>query len=227
MFKKSVACLFSFVVMAGSAFASDSADLKISALFEAGACTPSLSNGGEVNFGHIPLGNLNKTSTNQLGSRFLTLTIACIEVTPVGWAVTDNKKESTQTLKIKTPKYNNEDLSDVNYEFGLGKTAAGVKLGAYAIYTDINNVMADGIKVDVMFRTGSGSWSKSGAGEVKNDPTFTLATTMLVSGSYSPVAAKTFSWPLKVTAAIQDTNTLSIGDSTALDGSSTISLFYL
>ena len=87
--------------------------------------------------------------------------------------------------------------------------------------------MADAIKVNVMIRNGSGAWSNSDAGEIKNDPAFTLATNVLASGNYAPVAAKIFTWPLKVTAAIQDTNTLSIGDSTSLDGSATISLVYL
>ncbi|WP_312985560.1 DUF1120 domain-containing protein [Atlantibacter sp.] len=227
MFKKSATCLLGFLMMAGSAFSSDSVDLKISALFESGACTPSLSNGGEANFGDIPFGTLSKTQENQLGSRFLTLTIACTQMMPVGWTVTDNKKESLQALTIKAPKYNNEDLNDASYEFGLGKTAAGVKLGAYAIYTDINNVMADGIKVNVVSRYGGGNWYDSGAGEIKDDPTFTITASILVSDAYVPVAAKTFTWPLKVTAAVQSAHTLNLSDTTSLDGSTTISLVYL
>ncbi|EKY3091022.1 DUF1120 domain-containing protein [Cronobacter dublinensis] len=210
-----------------TAQASDSADLKISALLETGACTPSLSDGGEAHFGNIPLSNLNATSTNQLGSRFLTLTINCLETTSVGWSITDNKKDSVQQLEIKNPKFNGENLSDVNYQYGLGKTAGNVKIGAYAIYTDLNNVTADGVKAKVMYISTNGSKFGSGAGEIINNSGYINTVEVWGATAGTPLSAKNFIWPLKITAAIQDTNTLNISDDTPLDGSSTISIVYL
>lgn len=227
MFKKVIVCATGLMMLAGSAHASDSVDLKITAEVQTGSCTPSLSDGGEAKFGHIPVGNLNKTDANQLGSRFLTLTISCNEATPVGWSVTDNKKDSVQQLEIKNPKYNNENLTDVNYEYGLGKTSAGVKIGAYAIYSDINNIMADGNKAKAMFRPGSSGWIASGAGEIRNDSTYVYAVEAWEATNGVVLSAQTYVWPLKITAAVQGTDTLNISDDTLLDGSATLSLVYL
>ncbi|EOW6720826.1 DUF1120 domain-containing protein [Cronobacter dublinensis] len=210
-----------------TAQASDSADLKISALLETGACTPSLSDGGEAHFGNIPISNLNATSTNQLGSRFLTLTINCLETTSVGWSITDNKKDSVQALTIINPKFNGQDLSDASYEFGLGKTAAGVNIGAYAIYVDKSNVTADGNKISMLYKPGSGSWYASGAGEIKNDSSYIYAAEASGATDATIVSAQTFIWPLKITAAVQATNTLNISDDTPLTGSATITVMYL
>ncbi|EOC1342459.1 DUF1120 domain-containing protein [Cronobacter dublinensis] len=210
-----------------TAQASDSADLKISALLETGACTPSLSAGGEAHFGNIPISNLNATSTNQLGSRFLTLTINCLETTSVGWSITDNKKDSVQALTIINPKFNGQDLSDASYEFGLGKTAAGVNIGAYAIYVDKSNVTADGNKISMLYKPGSGSWYASGAGEIKNDSSYIYAAEASGATDATIVSAQTFIWPLKITAAVQATNTLNISDDTPLTGSATITVMYL
>lgn len=214
-------------VLSGVSYASDSVDLKVTATLEAAACTTTLSDGGEAKFGHIPVGNLSETQTNQLGSRFLTLTIACSESTPVGWFITDNKKDSVQALTITNPKFNGEDLSDASYEFGLGKTAAGVNIGAYAIYVDKSNVTADGNKISMLYKPGSGSWYASGAGEIKNDSSYIYAAEASGATDATIVSAQTFVWPLKITAAVQATNTLNISDDTSLTGSATITVMYL
>ena len=210
------------------AYASDSVDLTISATLEAGACTPTLDKGGEANFGEIPLGNLSRTQTNQLGSRYLTLTISCTESMRVGWSVTDNKKESLQPLLIKNPKYNGEDLNDGGFEFGLGRTAGGTKIGAYAIYVDKENILADGAKLKMIYKTNSGSyWMTSGAGEIGNDSAWIYAGETWGGTDAVVVSGKTFVWPLKITAAIQGTDTLAVTDRAMLDGVTTISVVYL
>ncbi|EOC1315360.1 DUF1120 domain-containing protein [Cronobacter turicensis] len=223
-----LACAFScFFLLSGALQANDSVDLKVTATLEAGSCTPSLSNNGEADFGHVPLHNLSKTSTNQLGSRFLTLTINCTQASQIGWTVTDNKKDSVQSLTIKNAKFVAGDLDDIKFEYGLGKTQGGINIGAYTIYTDLNNVTGDGQKLKVMYKTGNGGWLSSGAGEIKNDPTHINSAEIWGGTDAVVYSAKTFIWPLKLTAAIQGTEALSISDSTPLDGSSTISIVYL
>jgi type 1 fimbria pilin len=208
--------------------AADSVDLTITALFDAPACTPALDHNGEANFGHIPLSKLNKKESNQLGSQFLTLTISCAEATPVGWSVTDNKKDSVHALTIISPKFIAGDLSDVGYEFGLGKTREGVNLGAYAVYTDLQRVTGDGNPLKVMYKYPQNSpWYPSGAGEVRNDNGYIMSGEPLGSSSAVPMSARVYIWPLKITAAIQGTDALNISDDTPLAGSLTISVVYL
>ncbi|HEM6631434.1 TPA: DUF1120 domain-containing protein [Citrobacter farmeri] len=229
MLKKIIFSGYCTIALMSGAQASDSADLKIITKLEVGSCTPTMSNNGEANFGNIPLGNLSGTTTNQLGSRFLTLTITCTAATTIGWSITDNKKDSVQTLLIKKPKFNSQDLNDVNYEFGLGRTPGGVKIGAYAVYADLNNITGDGNNLTLMYKTDSSAtfWTASGTGEIRNDSAYVNACEAGGAMDSIPVAAKTFVFPLKITAAIQDTGTLNISDNTPLDGSSTISLVYL
>lgn len=228
MFKKILFSGLCAVALIQGAIANDSVDLKITAQLTLGSCTPTLSNGNEANFGNIALGSLSTTGTNQLGFRYLTLTITCTEATALGWSIADNKKDSLQVLMIKDPKYNGEDLNSVDYEYGLGKTAGGVNIGAYAIYTDIDNVTGDGIKLKPMYQgSREMTWAKSGAGEIRNDPAYIYAAEADGASDSVVVAAKVFVWPLKITAAIQGTETLSITDDTDLSGSSTISLVYL
>jgi type 1 fimbria pilin len=211
-----------------AALAGDSVDLTITAFFDAPACTPSLDHNGEANFGHIPMGKLSKKDTNQLGSQFLTLTISCAEETPIGWSVMDNKKDTVHALTIINPKYIAGDLSDVGYEFGLGKTRAGVNLGAYTVYTDRQNVTGDGNPLKVMFKYPQNSpWYASGAGEVRNDSGYIISGEPLGSSAAVPVSARVYIWPLKITAAIQGIDALNIADDTPLEGSLTISLVYL
>lgn len=214
-------------MLTGVSYASDSVDLKVTATLEAAACSPTLSNGGEAKFGHIALGNLSETQTNQLGSQYLTLTITCSESTPVGWFITDNKKDSVQALQIKNPKYNGSDLSEVDYEFGLGNTSTGTKIGAYAIYVDRNNLTADGNKMTMVYKSGTGNWVVSGAGEIKNDSNYIYAGEASGTADMVITSAKTFVWPLKITAAIQPVNVLDISDDTPLTGSATFTLKYL
>ncbi|WP_256125470.1 DUF1120 domain-containing protein [Cronobacter sakazakii] len=103
-----------------------------------GSCTPTLSGNGVVDFGHTPLGNLSKTDTNQLGGRSsLVLTITCDSAMPLGWTMVDNRNDSVQVLTIKNGKWDGSDVTGAEYEFGLGKTAGGVKIGAYSVYVGL------------------------------------------------------------------------------------------
>lgn len=229
MSKATRGCAMALLVCLPRAQAGDSIDLRVSATFDVAACTPSLDHNGEASFGNIPLDKLSKTETNQLGSQYLTLTITCAEDTPIGWSITDNKKDSVQALVILNPKFtSSENDHQVEYEFGLGKTAQGVNLGAYAVYTDLNNVTGDGNKLKLMYKySTTGVWYTSGSGEIKNDSAAVNAGEPWGSNAAIPVSAKTYIWPLKITAALQATDILKITDTTPLMGSATISLIYL
>ncbi len=69
MFNKMILAGAVIMALAGTAQAADSVDLNVKGTLVNGSCTPSLENGGVVDFGHIPLGNLSKTETNSLGQK--------------------------------------------------------------------------------------------------------------------------------------------------------------
>jgi type 1 fimbria pilin len=235
MNKKSLSILLSAycAFSAFSASAADTIDLKVTGTITNASCTPSLSNGGAVSFGHLPISDLSSTATNQLGSKYITLTITCDAPMPVGWTTSDNRKESQYTLDIKDAEDNNGTSNTPNTQYGLGETPSGVKIGSYAISLgDLSGVYADGVRKYVIYDQYSQSSSTTdywgleatSAGVTEPDVrTFALAD----EGSMIPIAYKTGIFPLKISAAIRDTTTLDITDDTELDGSATISIVYL
>lgn len=216
-----------------SAVAADNVELKVTGTLVNGACTPTLDNGGLVNFGNIPVGNLSKTSTNQLGTRNINLTITCDQSMPIGFTTSDNHSDSMTTQTITNANADNSSVSSAANQFGLGKTAGGVNLGSYSIATVVGSAVADGVAVDVLSNgvnadTNSRAWTKSLTGSTAAGTAGAFAvTTAAAKGTLSPVAGKVFVYPLKVAAAVQGTDTLAITDNTNLDGSTTISLVYL
>jgi len=220
-------------VVAFSSMAADNVDLKVTGVLVNGACTPTLDGGGVVDFGHIPLGNLSATNTNQLGSRNINLTITCDQAMPIGFSTADNRFSSIQNLTITNGFANNQNVTAKGNEFGLGQTAGGVNIGSYAFSTLATNVTADGAAVDVVSNllgsdTNDRTWSKVQFGAATNGAPGSIHVLTVASvGTLVPLAAKVFVYPLKVAAAIQSTNALAITGNTNLDGDATISLVYL
>lgn len=220
-------------VAAFSSMAADNVDLKVTGVLVNGACTPTLDGGGVVNYGNIPLGNLSATTTNQLGSKNINLTITCGQAMPVGFTTTDNRNSTMQTQVINNAFANGGNASTAGNQFGLGTTAGGVKIGSYAVAVNLGAVTADGATVDTINNdlgadTSGRNWIKTATGAWANgSPNTVRVLTSAATGTLVPIAAKVFVYPLKVTAAIQSTNALAITNNTNLDGDTTISLVYL
>lgn len=230
MFKKLIlATLCSVAVMSG-AQAADSVDLKVTGTLTSGSCTPTLENGGVVDFGHIPLGNLSKTETNQIGSKKTSLTIECTSAMKVGWTVIDNSVDSETDLTI-VDQYGSLGPTEHNL-FGLGMTAGSVKIGSWSLRVLEAGLVADGSPAWLLHRdskTQSADVVWNHRGEFVNDlnSNFRALTVGTVSGDLFPIAFKKASFPLFISAAVQGTDTLAITDETPMAGSATISLVYL
>ncbi|WP_312985562.1 DUF1120 domain-containing protein [Atlantibacter sp.] len=211
----------------GNAMAAGTADLTVKGVLINAACSPSLDK-NEVNFGNIPVGNLDKTNTNQLGSKDVILTITCDNTMVMGWTTLDGHADSLQPLTLTKAAADDSDVSEATTEYGLGK-AGEVKLGSYSIVAKTTGVTYDGtagdlLEVDNVGHGNTTLWTKSTKGVTKPGiRTFTAS----VTGETAPKAFKVGVFPLKVTAAVQDTDTLKITEDTNLDGLATISLSYI
>jgi len=208
-----------------SAFAAETAVLKVTGTLTNAACTPELSNGGVVDYGSIQLGELSATAVNQLGDKKINLTINCSAATKVGFSSIDDRSESQADITVKNATYGDQTIN--GYLFGLGKTTGGVSIGAYSVFLDRDNVTADGAAVDGIYEQYlDGNWTSTTTRDTLQDEnirTMTVAT----KGSLEPLAFTTAVFPLITSVAIQDTTTLAITDDTKLDGQLTISLNYL
>ncbi|WP_436859234.1 DUF1120 domain-containing protein [Citrobacter tructae] len=212
-----------------TAHAADTAVLKLQGKLTNAACTPELSNGGIADFGFIHTAELSATETNQIGSRDVTLTITCESPTQIGWSIVDDRADTLPTdtfIKVENAGADGSVAFSPSSTFGVGKTAEGVKIGAYAVYADLPNVTGNGVVVDVLYHaTGSTNWNKSinGRPVLGNGNAFTVTN----KGEKEPIATTEAVYPLKVVLAIQSTSKLVITDDTPLDGQATISLAYL
>ena len=210
-----------------SAFAADTAVLKVTGKLTNAACTPVLSKGGIVDYGSIHLGDLSPTAVNQLGQKNIDLTINCTAATKVAWNMVDDRAASNAGITVEKGLYNGGDIvsTDTDQTYGVGTTTGGVKIGNYSMFVDLDTVVADGKNVDTIFlEKGATAWGKSqGATRGASYRDLSVATT----GTLEPLAFITATFPQVTALAIQDTTKLAITDDTQLDGQLTISLKYL
>lgn len=224
------------VSAAFSAFAADTVDLKVKGVLGTTACTPALSNDGIVDFGRLKMSTLSATDVNQLGKKEITLTITCDAAMAVGVSSMDGRSSSRQALLISQGTSNNVNINSGAWEYGLGQTDGGVKLGAYTItsaHTDGSGVTLDGVAADMIVQKTAGAsttstdWRNVVSISTGFRPDGTEVWSFAAKGTLVPKAFKVAVLPLRVNAAIQDTTTLAITDDTNLDGLTTLSLVYL
>ncbi|MBH0762593.1 MULTISPECIES: DUF1120 domain-containing protein [Salmonella] len=203
--------------------------LKLTGVLTNGACIPELSDGGVVDFGTKAVSDLLPTETNQLGYKDITLTIQCLAPAKVGWTATDNHPDSVTSLTIDDATFRHQNNRIPNYQLGLGKTAGGINIGSYGLSMDLNNATADGIQTKMVASSSNNPdyWAIAGNEFVAITNTFPTVTTYSVGDENGPAAFTTATFPIRVAAAIQGTDTLAITDNTTLDGQATFTLVYL
>lgn len=216
-----------FVVStAHSAFAAETADLKVQGSLILGSCTPSLPEDGVVDYGKFSVNSLSNTDINQLGQKETTLTITCDSPTKVAWTIVDDRADTV----VDTQPIINGKPAIVASEFGLGNTNAtsGVGLGSYAVVVANNGqAVVDTATGSVTVSEDSGTtWATGSNGGIYGHPD---GSRLLSFGDKdgNPIAFTSGSALLQIGTSIQDTTTLAITDDTPLDGQATISLKYL
>lgn len=226
-----VAMTFSMTAQAAN---ENTAQLKVIGTLTNDACTPEMTGGGTVDFGTHYVDTLSATDTNQLGKKDLTLTINCQSPTKVGWTIQDNTVNEAASITIVNPGWNEgDDVWTSDGRFGVGKTAGGVNIGAYAVTLNQNGATADGKAATLVEGNKSGEqvvWSHFNAGSdydnVTNDGASAITLTT-DTGDYLPTAFTTGVFPMRVGLAVQKTSTLAITDNTPIVGLATITLRYL
>lgn len=222
---KKVLFLSALALTVNSAMAAETAVLKVTGTLTNAACTPTLSNGGVVDYGTLRLGELSATSVNSLPNKAIDLTINCTSATKVAWDGMDNQASSRPSPAL--PVNAGSDLATPanTLTFGMGKTDGGVNIGNYIIRIDTAPVY-DGISgLLITHNTDWGNvWNTSGNAQ-RNDgySWYTAAQT----GTTEPVAFKTATFALSIRGTIQDTTTLAVTDDTAINGQATFTLRYL
>lgn len=224
------------MALSATAHAADStAQLKVQGVLTNDACTPSLSGGVTMDFGTYFVDSLSSTATNQLGHKDTTLSITCSSPTKVSWTIEDNVGGAAD-IDILSAGFSGGNVysgsgSEFNH-FGVGKTAGGVNIGAYAVSINKNASTADGTTQTVIESINTNTdaiqgWTKFFVGTVfdyaRTDDQYSLS----LATPVQPIAVTNAVFPLRIALAVEKTSTLAITDDTPIAGQATITLHYL
>ncbi|MBN2977318.1 hypothetical protein BFW88_04545 [Pseudomonas fluorescens] len=204
VFKTLTAALL--LASSGSAFAASSVDLTVKGLITPSACTPTLSNGGSVDYGKISAKDLNVDQKTWLDPQTLQLTVTCDAATLMALDADDNRAGS--------------NYGDDTFEFGLGLINGTEKLGAMGLR--VLNPIADGVPVKtVASNDGGASWM------VSRDLTPVELLAPAATGVDAPIPVQVWTADLVVSSAIAPASGLTLTNEAAIDGSATLTVHYL
>ncbi|HWT67597.1 MAG TPA: DUF1120 domain-containing protein [Pseudomonas sp.] len=184
--------------------AASSTDLTVTGTITPSACTPSLADGGVIDFGKIAKKDLNPTTFTELGRPRIALAIACDAPTTFALQAIDNQPNTA----IDAP------------FFGLGLTPADEKLGHYVPY--VLNVIADGAAARSIKSSNEGAnWAAA--------PFLAASQYLSVAaiGSLQPMTAKDVTMDLEIRTWIGRADRLTLTSEVTVRGSTTFEMKYL
>ncbi|MBE4853819.1 DUF1120 domain-containing protein [Enterobacter cloacae complex sp. P40RS] len=219
---KKVILATTIALITSSAFAANTAVIKVAGTLTNAACTAELGNGGVIDYGYIRMGELSESANNKIGQKQIPVTISCTAPTKLGFTITDNRGDSNAQLPVDIA--GNLNQTTKYYTYGVGKTAQGVKIGNYGMW--MTGISVDGKAADSIGNNhdwASTKWKKTGIPRSDAFQTIAFAET----GSTTPMAITNVNFNFVTNLVIWDTSTLAITDDTALDGQNTMTLVYL
>lgn len=202
------------IASAGSAMANPSATLQVKGTITPAACTPTLSNGGIVDFGTVSSSTLSATGVTSLGGKVTTLSVTCTAAAKVAFTILDNRASSA------TPSgYGEEGV------YGLGM-AGDLKIGNYVIYP--SNAIIDGKTGDILSGNAARTtWTKMLPGSNNiNNSVYDNIVSVGTSGTLTPVAFENMSMDLTVYPDISKEMS-GITEVQQIDGNATLNFEYL
>lgn len=224
-------CVIAVLATISGTAISESVGVQVIGTIKPSACTPVISNGGNIDYGIISTATLSTDSLTQLENKQLTFSITCDAPTKLGLKAVNGRPGTAADAS------GDEDgpfggltpagISTVNggAVVGLGKNG-DKKIGGYNIMMD--RITADGDPVNNLYRLASSSstsWKK-----MLYLP-FYLKEEILTSWSKpsgdTPLIFTNMSGTINVRAYINKTSELDISQPITLDGQTTIELVYL
>jgi hypothetical protein len=190
------------------ATAASSVDLRVKGSITPSACTPSLSNGGLVDYGKLSMQDLDPTGLTELPKVTFKMAVNCEGRSLFALAVNDNR---SPTLGATTT-------------FRLGAISPTLWIGHY--YIGMKNILPDDPAAYAIYSLNNGStWQYNHSEEVIANSL--LAFGNLSSGAMAPIPLTDISLDLQVEPIIFPKSTIPAGQTIPLDGSATFELRYL
>lgn len=192
------------ICVAPYALAASSTDLTVKGTITPAACTPTLSNNGEIDIGKFSAKDLNQTTVTQVGRHPMQLTVSC------------NKAISFALKQID----NNPDTTSSRGWFGLGLINTTEKLGYF--YPVIKSTLADGVPAQAIDSDTNGlDWSRTGL----MGPGYLLSVASTADHN-TPIHVKDLTMDLEIVTYIARADSLTLTDDVTIDGSATFEMKY-
>ena len=195
-------------LLLGSAhvLAASSVDLTVKGLITPSACTPTLSNGGAVDYGKIAAKDLKVDQQTFLDSQTVQFTVTCDAATLMAMEAKDNREGSDA---------NNDEM-----EFGLGLINGTEKLGGMELR--LLNPVADSVPVATIGSYDGGVTWGTERNLMRNN-----LIAPAVAGVNTPIPVQLWTADLNVMPFIAKTSGLTLTNEVAIDGSVTLTVRYL
>ncbi len=215
-----VAAATALVPLTSSAQA-QSAALLVKGTVSPSACTPTLTNGGVLNWGAIPADTLSYNAPTHLLPKTIDFSIACSAATSIAIRTVDNSA-ATRVPGIALTREGGVAPNEAIY--GLG-AVAGKNIGAYTV-RDYGAATTGTASLATLVQNGGGAWRlHPGNALMASTSRYTWAAEG--SASPNPGAHKNLSIPLEITPTLNKRSELPIGNAFTLNGSVSIELDYL
>ncbi|CAI1121504.1 P pilus assembly protein, pilin FimA [Serratia quinivorans] len=206
--------------VATSAYAAESAELKVTGKIVPTSCEIDLGSSGTVDYGDI-------SSRELTGAAPIQLTISCDGKSQVAYKITDNRAD-TVVQNLTIPLTGTDGVSSYA-SFGLGKVGEK-NLGAWnAVQSDLK---VDGFSAVGLINVGGGPGNEvfvEGQSNeympINNGMEYSWSRNDL--GIVAPATGKVFSSNIRVAGALDKAISLNQADEVKLDGSATLSIRYL
>lgn len=193
------------------ALAASAVDLSVKGAITPSACTPSLSEGGVVDYGKISVKDLRPTGATELPKFIFELKVDCEAQALFAIKTHDNRPERPQAVHPSM--------------YGLGVINGDELVGAY--FLDMANILADGASVDSLKSLDNGlTWDLLEPGAPWPPSTFTGFGNRS-SGVLAPIPMQNLALDVIVWPAISPVDWLTLIDTVPLDSSATLELRYL
>lgn len=214
------------IVLAGLALAvaglsAQAADVRVKGAIAPSSCSFSITN-SIIDYGNISPSSLSPTNYTKLDKKSVPYTVKCSGQSKikVGIKAVDNRS-STKIPNLMLSQFDGryKDL----YNFGLGSTAKGQKVGGYVIH--LRNSIADGKAVGIVSSENSGGrWEANSTEAVGHTAN---VTSWRAGNVYAPILVNTVAGSVEVQAVINKTSDLDMSSQINLDGHATLELHYL
>ncbi|MFK8332858.1 DUF1120 domain-containing protein [Pseudomonas sp. BJa5] len=191
------------------------AELALHWQIQPAACTPTLSQGGIVDYGRITSQSLNSDRRTRLPTRQLSLSIQCDSPARYALRMHDNRDGSSLVNSL--------------IFYGLGYDASDNRIGLYEVQFDPQHITADQLPRVFLTQSTAGGigWSDSGSAPRSIADTTVLGFSDEAMTTKGPVAIRNLNATLDIMPVIAPTNELDNRQDIPLDGSGTLEIIYL